>query len=112
MIRITDTITLDEREIEESFVRASGPGGQNVKKVATATAERMIRQAAASAKATAATVSTGSPACAGDDTRKGARVMTRGEGNGRRQGEGSAGEHFCTSSSPLSCHHPRKRMIQ
>jgi ribosome-associated protein len=36
MIRITDQIGLDEREIDESFVRASGPGGQNVNKVATA----------------------------------------------------------------------------
>jgi ribosome-associated protein len=35
-IRITDDISLDEREIEESFVRASGPGGQNVNKLATA----------------------------------------------------------------------------
>ena len=36
MIRVTDHIALDEREIEESFVRASGPGGQNVNKVASA----------------------------------------------------------------------------
>jgi ribosome-associated protein len=36
MIRITPTIALDEREIEERFVRASGPGGQNVNKVSTA----------------------------------------------------------------------------
>ncbi|HEY7283832.1 MAG TPA: alternative ribosome rescue aminoacyl-tRNA hydrolase ArfB [Vicinamibacterales bacterium] len=36
MIRITDTIAIDEREIDERFVRASGPGGQNVNKVATA----------------------------------------------------------------------------
>src|SRR3954471_1761157 len=35
-IRITDSITLDEREIEESFVRSSGPGGQNVNKLSTA----------------------------------------------------------------------------
>jgi ribosome-associated protein len=36
MIQITDAIWLDEREIDERFVRASGPGGQNVNKVATA----------------------------------------------------------------------------
>ena len=36
MIHITETFALDERELEERFVRASGPGGQNVNKVATA----------------------------------------------------------------------------
>jgi ribosome-associated protein len=36
MIRITGTIAIDERNIEESFIRASGPGGQNVNKLATA----------------------------------------------------------------------------
>jgi ribosome-associated protein len=36
MIRVTEEITLDEREIDETFIRASGPGGQNVNKLATA----------------------------------------------------------------------------
>jgi ribosome-associated protein len=36
MIRITDTISIDEAELTESFVRASGPGGQNVNKVSSA----------------------------------------------------------------------------
>ena len=36
MIQIADTITLDEGELEFSFIRASGPGGQNVNKVSSA----------------------------------------------------------------------------
>jgi len=36
MIRITDALALDERDVDDRFVRASGPGGQNVNKVATA----------------------------------------------------------------------------
>ena len=36
MIRITRSIAIDESELQESFVRASGPGGQNVNKVSTA----------------------------------------------------------------------------
>ncbi|MBL7205839.1 MAG: aminoacyl-tRNA hydrolase [Desulfobacteraceae bacterium] len=36
MIYITRTIAIDEREIQQEFIRSSGPGGQNVNKVATA----------------------------------------------------------------------------
>jgi len=36
MIHITPSLALDEKEIHEEFIRASGPGGQNVNKVATA----------------------------------------------------------------------------
>ncbi|HZP71015.1 MAG TPA: alternative ribosome rescue aminoacyl-tRNA hydrolase ArfB [Pseudolabrys sp.] len=36
MIRITDAISIDESELMETFVRASGPGGQNVNKVSSA----------------------------------------------------------------------------
>jgi ribosome-associated protein len=36
MIRINDTIGIDEGEVTETFIRASGPGGQNVNKLATA----------------------------------------------------------------------------
>ncbi len=36
MIPITDTLALDEAELSESFIRASGPGGQNVNKVSSA----------------------------------------------------------------------------
>ena len=36
MIQVTDSISLDESELEERFIRASGPGGQNVNKVSSA----------------------------------------------------------------------------
>ncbi|WP_075217686.1 alternative ribosome rescue aminoacyl-tRNA hydrolase ArfB [Mongoliimonas terrestris] len=40
MIRVTDTLFIDENDLTESFVQASGPGGQNVNKVATAVSLR------------------------------------------------------------------------
>ena len=36
MLQITPSIAIDDSEIEERFIRSSGPGGQNVNKVATA----------------------------------------------------------------------------
>lgn len=36
MLRITEAIAIDDAELEERFVRSSGPGGQNVNKVASA----------------------------------------------------------------------------
>jgi ribosome-associated protein len=36
MIQITPSLSIDEREFTESFIRSSGPGGQNVNKLSTA----------------------------------------------------------------------------
>ena len=48
MIAITSTIAIDPSEIEEAFIRASGPGGQNVNKVSSAVQLRFdVRRSAA-----------------------------------------------------------------
>lgn len=48
MIQVTPSIAIDDSEIEESFVRASGPGGQNVNKVSTAVELRFDARRSAS----------------------------------------------------------------
>jgi ribosome-associated protein len=47
MLQITDTIVIEDRELDERFVRASGPGGQNVNKVSTAVELRFDVRASA-----------------------------------------------------------------
>jgi ribosome-associated protein len=48
MIQVTERITIEESELEESFIRASGPGGQNVNKVSSAVQLRFDARASRS----------------------------------------------------------------
>lgn len=51
MLRVTPALAIDESELEERFVRASGPGGQNVNKVSTAVQLRFDVERSASINA-------------------------------------------------------------
>lgn len=48
MIPITPTLSIDESEVEEAFIRASGPGGQHVNKTASAVQIRFDARRSAS----------------------------------------------------------------
>ena len=74
MIRITDAIALSESELEERFIRAPGPGGQNVNKVASAV---QLRFDAANSPALSPAVRSRLAALAGGRmTRDGTIVLT------------------------------------
>jgi ribosome-associated protein len=68
MIRITDAIGIEERELDERFVRASGPGGQNVNKVSTAVELRFdVRASALPAEMKARLIALAGSRMTGDD---------------------------------------------
>ena len=64
MLRISRDLTIDENDIDISFVRASGPGGQNVNKLSTAAQLRFDTRRITLAPDVAAAAERASPASA------------------------------------------------
>ena len=105
MISITPSLSLDESDIEERFVRSSGPGGQNVNKVATAVQLRLNVQASSLPDAIKERLSTLAGSRMTDD---GVLVIDAREHRTQSQNREAARERL-VALIQRAAHEPRKR---